>query len=278
MSYIHTKNCGDIPNPHTFTPHMTYVHGLTPEERQQIQSKMTTEDTKYDKPKKGRPDLGCDSGLETQCYCMLARFKGHITVHPQTLNLGKGLIYTPDLKIVCPAQEADKTPFYYVETHAVKNEDEDYRPVPPDDPTSTRAIPADVLARLSCLCKEHGARILYIKPNCYFEIIAMYQGEPYRYREGESALVYCTHCGNVFPDFFPYHDSCPFCTSPDIKHLIYGDGTASGCLSIGGHRYRSAVDLFKDLGEYHATTPVRGEVCDQMEWLDIYGDPPRRAR
>lgn len=274
MSKIQTKNLGFIHNPHLFTPHMIYEHGLTPEERQSIREKLKEENINYKEQKKGREDLGCESALETQCYCMLARFNGYIQLHPNTINYKNGLIYTPDMKVLLPTDDDSPTRFYYVESHTVKNEDKEYRPVEPRDPNSTRAIPGDVLARLSCLCKEGGARILYMKPDGYFQIIAMKNGEPYEYPERQCALSYCTHCGNIFPDIFPYHNTCPFCNSGEIKMLLFGDGQTSGCFSIGGWRFKKGVDFFKEAGENAVTSPVRGEIVKQLKFHDTYGDDP----
>lgn len=284
MEYLHTTNLGDIPNPHTNKRgrvHMRYEHALTPDEKAAIQAdlsvgeKLEKENTYYKEKSKGRKDLGCDSSLESLYYATLTRFGAEVKMHPYgEINFGNGTIYDPDMLATLTDEKTGAEYSFFGEPHTVKNRDKDYHDVSPFDPASLRIIQSTILNKAYCLCEAMNKPVLIFKPNFYFQIVEQDStGEARLYPENRSALCYCVSCRNLFPTILPLPTKCPVCQSDDFKAAFFGDREYTGAIAIKGNQRCTALDIFCEASECAVTTPVKGEIRDDLEFRDTYGTP-----
>lgn len=285
MDVLNTKNLGVIANPHGNKynrPHMEYDHGITPEERANIGgmtlltvgAKMQTEDGDYDKTKKGRPDLNCDSNLEALTYAFWTRFGGAVKMHPHgKINFKNGIIYDIDMLVTMEDNEGHHAGFY-IEPHCVENENANYEKLADSKSYgSLRRLEGKQINKILTFVRETGKTVIVWKPNAYFQIITKRDGKTVQVPEERSALCACPHCQSLFPAITPTSGKCPVCGKTGAKDVMYGDQTGTGAMSIKGDSPKYPRNLWYEASECAVTTPIRGEVWDDIQYNDTYGDP-----
>lgn len=287
MDMLRTRNLGLIENPHGNKynrAHMEYEHGITQEEREQIGGmtvlsvgeKMQTEDGNYDKAKKGRPDLKCDSNLEALTNAFWTRFGGTVKMHPYgKINFKNGIIYDVDMLVTMKDNEGHSIGFF-VEPHCVENENADYELLTDSKSYgSLRRFEGNAINKILTFVRETGKTVIAWKPNAYFQIIARQDGKTVQFTEERSALCACPHCQSLFPAVTPTSGKCPVCGKHGAKDIMYGDQTGTNALSIKGEdpKKRRPRNLWYEASECVVTTPVRGEIWDDLQANDTYGTP-----
>lgn len=285
MDVLITKNLGSVKNPHANKynrAHMEYDHGITDEERADIGgmtlltvgAKMQTEDGDYGKAKKGRPDLGCDSNLEALTYAFFTRFGGAVKMHPHgKINFKNGIIYDVDMKVTMEDGHGDGIS-YYVEPHCVENINADYEKLADSKSYgSLRRLEGKEINKILTFVRETGRTVIAWKPNAYFQIITKRDGKTVQVPEERSALCACPHCQSLFPAITPTSGKCLVCGEKGAKDIMYGDQTGTNALSIKGEnpKKRRPRNLWYEGSECVVTTPVRGEIWDDLQTNDTYG-------
>lgn len=274
MSTLITKNLGVVNNPHRTTnrPHMEYDRAKTPEERAEITEKMRREDDFYRET--SHRDAHNDSALEAYTGAFLTRFGASVETHPEgPVNLGHGLIYTPDMRVTLAPGVS-----YYVEPHAVENINACYEPLKCSRSYgSRRLLHGDTIARVTAFCEARRCLCLVIKPNFYFQLITYTANGVRLVSENACALCACPECKTLFPSVYPYRQPCPVCRGDKWKIFIYGDQTSPNAVTVRGNyppgESPRSLDLLYDATECAVTVPMRGEVWDDIEYRDTYGTP-----
>lgn len=238
-------------------PHMTYKKGLTPEEQETlgitVGGKMVTEDDNYTEKPVIRKDYPYASDLECRAAFMMIRLGMEVIPHPEkNVNLGHGLIYSPDALCIARNEYGMEFPFY-IEPHAVANE----------------ILKGDKKARTAAWAELKGCPVVIFKPNGRFQLMTRGQfGILDLQEEADSVLCYCPDCNAWHFRYAMDTKPCPMCASHRYKLAFFGDSSKSGCIAINPNYSYTWLEFWMDTSEDKCTTPVQGEFNSQIVLRD----------